>query len=92
MSKQPLPGGASPPQAPNPADGRPLKTPNTGSSDHKESGYPEEHSPRHGTGRRNSEPEATPDADASVSEDQMPTGRQAESRQRDEQQAYRRAR
>jgi hypothetical protein len=64
--------------------------PNAGGSVYEESGYPEEHSPRHGTEERKDGAKTILDPDESTDE-QAGSAQKPGSRQQDEQQAYRRA-
>ncbi len=67
--------------------------PNPQGSVYEESGYPEEHSARHGVGRRDDDDDAAaaipapPAGNATIG---STTGQEAGYRQREEQQAYRR--
>ena len=66
------------------------QAPNAGGSVYEESGYPEEHSPQHGTEEREDGAKTTLDPDEPT-DDQTAPRQQAGARQQDEQQAYRRA-
>ena len=74
-------------------DDQPQK-PNPEGSVYEESGYPEEHSPRHGVGQRDDDDGAGASnsaAPAESADDEGGSGQEAGFRQRAEQQAYRRA-
>jgi hypothetical protein len=66
------------------------QTPNAGGSVYEESGYPEEHSPRHGTEERDDGGKTILDPDKPTDDDTAPR-QKAGARQQDEQQAYRQA-
>jgi hypothetical protein len=66
------------------------QAPNAGGSVYEESGYPEEHSTRHGTEERDDGGKTVLDAGESA-DDQAAPPHKPGSRQQDEQQAYRRA-
>jgi len=65
------------------------QAPNAGGSVYEESGYPEEHSPRHGTEEREDGGKSI--LDAGESADDQAAAQKPGSRPQDEQQAYRRA-
>jgi hypothetical protein len=66
------------------------QAPNAGGSVYEESGYPEEHSPRHGTEERDDGGKTVLDPGESA-DDRAAASQRSGSRQQDEQQAYRRA-